>query len=977
MPDKQTVSYQEIIKQEFSKCAASPVYFMKHYVKIKHPIRGTILFDLFKFQEETLQAFHDYQFNIILKSRQMGISTLVASYSLWLMIFNKDKNILLISLKQDDAKDVVTKVRDAQKELPTWLKVKCIEDNRLSLKFANGSQIKAASTTKKSGVGQALSLLIIDEAALIDDAQDLWTSAAPTLSCLDKSQLILTEKGLMRLEQFVNNQIKIGFNDIALRVHDGDKLVYASSFYMSEKSDLYEVRFKSGGRLVATKNHPLMTKNGWKSVDNMEENKDFVLCKYNQNVFGKAIDFSKFVPDIRINSKRYDISPTDTCYLAGLWTAEGHFSKGTVGITNTDEEIINWLKNLGFKNSDERHYYIQSAWVQELLKWIGCEGTAHTKRVPTRILSASQEEQVAFLQGLFDGDGCSLGAKGIKLTSVSYELLSNVRAMLLNMGINCYIRDVTWKSTKSTVIKDKTRTFYGFELFIGGFDAHSFYSTVGFRLKRKQEGWQKLSRKSIKRIFPDKTLVKNLILESGMSIRDFSKKHNCFYDRYLWYNGKGLSITSVEALLDVSNKLHPSKNYKLLKMQYEKDTSEFFDEVISIRYLRNDFSYDLKVPVVERFVCEGYVNHNTGGNAIILSTPRGVGNFFHRMWQSAEENNDGKTGKNGFHPIILPWQLHPERDEEWRRIEGDKQGNPKKAAQEFDCNFLASGDNVVELSIVEFYKKNKQKDPIEIRGVDKGLWIWQYPDYSHSYIVSGDVARGDGGDFSAAHVLDITGDTPIQCAEYKGTLGTKDYGNFLVALATEYNNAILIVERENVGWATLQAIIDREYKNTFYSSTDLKYVDVQRQLTNRYDSEEKKLVPGFSTNVKTRPLVINNIDMYFREKAVEIYSKRTLSELDTFIWKNGKAQAMEPYNDDLIMALGIGLWVRDTALRLRQEGIDLTRTSIEQMHMTKPLDITPVYKQKQIQDGRKAWEMKTGRQGMGNQGIEDIRWLLS
>ena len=976
MSDKPELSYQDIVKQQYSKCADSPVYFMKHYVKIQHPVRGTINFDLFQFQEETLKSFHDYKFNIILKSRQMGISTLVSAFSLWTMIFNKDKNILIISLRQDDAKDIISKVRFANENLPSWLKVKCLEDNRLSLKFANGSQIKAASTTKKSGVGQALSLLIIDEAALIDDAAELWTSAQPTLSCLDKSQLILTENGLMRLEHLINNQTKIGFNDITLRVHDGDELVYASSFYMSEKSDLYEVQFKSGGRLIATKDHPLMTKNGWKSVNNIEENKDFVLCKYNQNVFGKSIDFSKFVPDIRVDSKKYDISSTDTCYLAGLWTAEGHFSRGTVGITNTDEEIINWLKSIGFKNSDERHYYIQSVWVQELLKWIGCEETAHTKRVPTQILSASQEEQVAFLQGLFDGDGCSLGAKGIKLTSVSYELLSNVRAILLNMGINCYIRDVTWKSTKSTVIKDKTRTFYGFELFIGGFDAHSFYSTVGFRLKRKQEGWRKLSRKSIKRIFPDKTLVKNLILESGMSIRDFSKKHNCFYDRYLWYNGKGLSITSVESLLDVSNKLHPSENYKLLKKQYEKDTSEFFDEVISIRYLCNDFSYDLKVPLVERFVCEGYVNHNTGGNAIILSTPRGVGNWFHQMWMGAEENNDGTIGKNGFHPISLPWQLHPERDEEWRRVEGEKQGSAKKASQEYDCNFLASGDNVIDLNIVEFYKKNKQKDPVDIRGADKGLWVWQYPDYAHSYIVSADVARGDAMDFSACHVLDITCTTPTQVAEYKGSLGTKDYGNFLVALATEYNNAILIVERENVGWATLQAILDREYKNTFFSSVDLKYVDVQRQLSNRYDSEEKKLVPGFSTNMKTRPLIINNLEMYFRDTAVDIFSKRTLMELSTFIWKAGKAQAMEPYNDDLIMSLAIGLWVRDTALRLRQEGIDLTRAGISQINKSKTEDV-PVYKQGQVRDGQKSWEMNTGRQGFGKQNTEDIRWLLS
>src|SRR5690348_4167915 len=123
MADKPQLSLQEIIREEYKKCAASPVYFMKHYVKIQHPIRGSILFDLYPFQEQTLQDFADYKFNIILKSRQMGISTLVAAYSLWLMIFNKDKNILLISLKQEDAKEVITKVRFANENLPTWLKM--------------------------------------------------------------------------------------------------------------------------------------------------------------------------------------------------------------------------------------------------------------------------------------------------------------------------------------------------------------------------------------------------------------------------------------------------------------------------------------------------------------------------------------------------------------------------------------------------------------------------------------------------------------------------------------------------------------------------------------------------------------------------------------------------------------------------------------------------------------------------------------
>ena len=200
--------------------------------------------------------------------------------------------------------------------------------------------------------------------------------------------------------------------------------------------------------------------------------------------------------------------------------------------------------------------------------------------------------------------------------------------------------------------------------------------------------------------------------------------------------------------------------------------------------------------------------------------------------------------------------------------------------------------------------------------------------------------------------------------------------DFLPALATEYNNSLLIVERENVGWAALQAIIDREYKNLFYSSADLKYVDVQRQLSNKYYSDDKKLVPGFSPNIKTRPLVISHLEQFFREKAIDIFSERTLSELETFIWKNGKAQAMDGYNDDLTISLGIGLWVRDTALRLRQEGIDLTRLSLGQINKSH-MDQTPVYKTKQAELGTKAWQMNTGRQGFGKQNTEDIRWLIS
>ena len=146
---------REIIRAEYKKCIEDPIYFMKKYVKIQHPVRGTVAFELYPFQENTLRDFVDNSLNIVLKSRQMGISTLTAAYSLWLMTFHSDKNILCISITQETAKEIVTKVRFANDNLPAWLKVPCVEDNRLSLRLKNGSQIKAVSSAGTAGRGWA------------------------------------------------------------------------------------------------------------------------------------------------------------------------------------------------------------------------------------------------------------------------------------------------------------------------------------------------------------------------------------------------------------------------------------------------------------------------------------------------------------------------------------------------------------------------------------------------------------------------------------------------------------------------------------------------------------------------------------------------------------------------------------------------------------------------------------------------------
>jgi phage terminase large subunit-like protein len=154
---------KEIIRDEYKKCAADPVHFMKKYCQIQHPKKGKIPFHLYPFQEQTLRELRDHDYNIILKSRQLGISTLSAGYALWMITFFSDKNILVIATKQDVAKNLVTKVQVMYDNLPSWLKLPNVEYNKLSLRLNNGSQIKATSSSTDSGRSEALSLLIIDE----------------------------------------------------------------------------------------------------------------------------------------------------------------------------------------------------------------------------------------------------------------------------------------------------------------------------------------------------------------------------------------------------------------------------------------------------------------------------------------------------------------------------------------------------------------------------------------------------------------------------------------------------------------------------------------------------------------------------------------------------------------------------------------------------------------------------------------------
>ena len=520
---------KKVIRQEYLKCASDPVHFMKKYCFIQHPQRGRIQFSLFPFQEKMLTLFRDNPYSIVLKSRQLGISTLSAGYSLWMMLFNKDKNILCIATKQETAKNMVTKVKFMYENLPSWLKVDAAENNKLNLRLKNGSQIKATSAASDAGRSEAVSLLIIDEAAFIENIGEIWASAQQTLA--------------------------------------------------------------------------------------------------------------------------------------------------------------------------------------------------------------------------------------------------------------------------------------------------------------------------------------------------------------------------------------------------------------------------------------------TGGGCIAISTPYGTGNWFHQTWIRAEEK------ANDFLPIRLPWFVHPERDQAWRDRQDELLGDPRMAAQECDCDFSTSGDVVFYPEYMEFYEKTYIKEPLERRGTDRNLWVWEPCDYSRTYMVVADVARGDGKDYSAFHIMDV--ENNVQVAEYKGQLGTKEYGHLLVGIATEYNNALLVVENASIGWSTIQTIIDRGYTNFYYSP---KSGEVRVDSYFEQYMDTSKMTPGFTMSSKTRPMVVSKFRESISDKGVIFQSKRLLEEMKTFIWRSGRPEAQQGYNDDLVMSFSIGQYMRDTAFKYKQHNMDLTKNMLNNITSTKPSH-TGAYTPSIDKNPFKIDNPYSG-------GEEDIKWLL-
>lgn len=354
---------------------------------------------------------------------------------------------------------------------------------------------------------------------------------------------------------------------------------------------------------------------------------------------------------------------------------------------------------------------------------------------------------------------------------------------------------------------------------------------------------------------------------------------------------------------------------------------------------------------------------NTVKNAkvILISTPNGKDPLYYNIYSKAVRK------ENNFHVVEFRWFQDPRynRHLKWSRKDAngkiewdydtviDKKGNivydekrwkqleqdgwkptspwyentcksfnndEIKINQEINVSFLGSSDNVVPVDTIEM---QLQQNVIEITD-DWNLkdlavhetWIWKDPIPNHRYIISCDPSSGSGEDFTAIQVIDVDAidKNGIPCfeqvLEYNGKLNGNEVAQLIDRYGKIYNEALAVVEAiGGYGDSIVLSLLEMNYPNLYYDDPSLKnYTNTNLANTKNIGKENEKQLPGFRTNSLRLQMISNFVNM-LKDNSFRVHSMRTINELETWVYKNGRPDHMDGQHDDLLTCLAMGLFV--------------------------------------------------------------------
>ena len=317
---------------------------------------------------------------------------------------------------------------------------------------------------------------------------------------------------------------------------------------------------------------------------------------------------------------------------------------------------------------------------------------------------------------------------------------------------------------------------------------------------------------------------------------------------------------------------------------------------------------------------------STGGDAILVSTPNGYDAIYHTTYDGA------KKGNNDFKIVEMRWYEDPRFNKGlfWEKegeetIIDEKQdfekyagyvrdgyspsspwymemvrqmnGNMRLVNQEINCDFLGSGETVIDKDWILQQEKENRREPIRKEGILRELWIWKDPEPGKKYIMGVDVSTGQSDDFSAFSVICLDGEEgEEQVAEFYGKMPPDELANYVWQVGIRYNAYVVIDITGGVGLPTSLKLKEMGYTQLHYPNGD------------------KTKNPGFNID-SNRRIVVSELEESIRTNRVKVRSERTIAEMSTFVFRNGRPDHMVGYHDDLLWALAMGLYVSNTTFK--------------------------------------------------------------
>ena len=240
----------------------------------------------------------------------------------------------------------------------------------------------------------------------------------------------------------------------------------------------------------------------------------------------------------------------------------------------------------------------------------------------------------------------------------------------------------------------------------------------------------------------------------------------------------------------------------------------------------------------------------------------------------------------------------------------------RKVAQELECNFLGSGDNVFDSEVLQNISKNMVGDP-SAKLMGGSLWIWKEPIAGHKYVMGVDVSRGDSEDFSCIEIIDF--DEREQVLEYVAKVPPDVIAEIAYKWGMMYNAFCVVDLTGGMGVATARKLQELGYNGLYVDN-----VDMQNKW--KWDPKLNEKVPGINFNNK-RVQIISALEEAVRHE-FKIRSHRLLNEMNTFIYINGRPDHQRGHHDDCIMALSMAIYVAEKSFQQLTKNLNHTKAML-------------------------------------------------